>query len=264
MQDFRTTRPGAGHGGGEPAAFPATQICLFLDFDGTLVELCEDPRDVRPEARLVELLGALRVAVDGALAIVSGRLIDDLDRMLHPLRLPAAGLHGLERRDAQGRRRLAPAAPAGALHALRPALRQLVTAHPGLYLEDKSASLAVHYRRAPELEERVQRVLEALAARLAPEFELMHGDKVLEIKPASLDKAAAVEGFMREAPFSGRLPVYVGDDFTDCDGFGAVRRHDGMTVAVGDRITAQWRLPDPAAVRAWLARIAATGRRANT
>jgi len=116
----------------------------------------------------------------------------------------------------------------------------------------------------PELQEAVQRAVAGLVAPLASALELLQGDMVLEIKPHALDKATAVEGFMREEPFAGRIPVFVGDDLTDCDGFGAVRRHAGMTVAVGDRVTAQWHLPHPAAVRAWLARIAEAGRRRRT
>ena len=252
----------AGLGGAEPGVLPAGRICLFLDFDGTLVEFADDPRDVRPDAHLPQLLSSLQLALDGAVALISGRRLEELDVLLHPLRLPAAGLHGLERRDAQGRLRLRPPTAAGPeLRGLRSRLRELVAAHAGLLLEDKGAALALHYRRAPELQETVQRAVAALVAPLAPQLQLLRGDMVLEIKPQAPDKATAVEGFMREPPFAGRVPVFVGDDVTDRDGFGAVRRHHGMTVAVGARVTAQWRLPDPAAVRTWLARIAEAGGR---
>ena len=241
-----------------PAVPPATRICLILDFDGTLVEFTERPQAQRPDAELMQLLRSLQAAVDGAVAIISGRRIEDLDALLHPLRLPAAGLHGLERRDAQGRPVLpAPGAPAE-LRALHAPLLELVARHPGLLLEDKQATLAVHFRRAPQLEPVVERALAALVEPLRPYLEIVPGDMVREIKAGDRDKATAVEAFMREAPFAGRLPVYVGDDLTDADGFGAVQRFAGMSVAVGDRITAQWRLPDPAAVRAWLRAIAAT------
>lgn len=241
-----------------PALLAAERICLFLDFDGTLVEFADDPRAVQPDAHLLRTLQSVQSALGGALAVVSGRRIDELDELLQPLRLPAAGLHGLERRDAQGRRQ--PAAPALAetgLHELRGQLLELVERYPGLLLEDKGAALALHYRRVPRLQETVRDALRSLVGRLAPELELLEGDKVLELKPHAQDKATAVESFMREEPFAGRTPVFVGDDLTDRDGFEAVRRHDGMTVAVGDRVTAQWRLQDPAAVRAWLEQIAA-------
>lgn len=248
--------------GAEPAVLPAGRICLFLDFDGTLVEFADHPRDVRPDAQLLELLRSLQIGLAGAVALISGRRIEELDALLHPLRLPAAGLHGLERRDAQGRLRLAvrPAAVSG-LEALRPRLLELMAQHSGLLLEDKGATLAVHYRRAPQLGATLQQAVAALVAPLEPELEVLEGDMVLEIKPHSFDKASAIEGFMSEQPFAGRMPVFIGDDLTDCDGFGAVRRHGGVTVAVGYRVTAQWRLPDPGAVRAWLARIADAARR---
>ena len=252
--------PAAGLGGAEPGVLPAGRICLFLDFDGTLVEFADHPRDVRPDAHLLQLLSSLQLVLGGAIALISGRRLEELDVLLQPLQLPAAGLHGLERRDAQGRLR-PPTAAGPELRGLRSRLLELIAAHAGLLLEDKGASLALHYRRAPELQETVQRAVAALVAPLAPQLQLLRGDMVLEIKPQAPDKATAVEGFMREPPFAGRVPVFVGDDVTDRDGFGAVRRHDGMTVAVGDRVTAQWRLPDPAAVRAWLARIAEAGRR---
>ena len=104
--------------------------------------------------------------------------------------------------------------------------------------------------------EQVRSVLARLSAPLSPGFEVLEGDMVVEIKPAQYDKASAVEEFMREAPFMGRVPVFVGDDITDYDGFTAVQRFDGLSVAVGDRVSAQWYLPDPRAARAWLAQIA--------
>jgi len=246
----------------EPGLFPGVRICLFLDFDGTLVEFADQPHAVRPDAQLLPLLSSLQIGLGGAVALISGRRIDELDALLHPLRLPAAGLHGLERRDAQGRLRLE-ARPAGvsALGTLRPHLLALVAEHVGLLLEDKGAALAIHYRRAPQLGARVRQAVAALLASLAPQLEMLEGAMVLEIKPRSFDKASAIESFLGEAPFAGRMPVFIGDDLTDCDGFGAVRRHGGMTIAVGSRVTAQWQLPDPAAVRAWLARLADAARR---
>ncbi|MCC7463347.1 MAG: trehalose-phosphatase [Gammaproteobacteria bacterium] len=241
-----------------PAIPAAEQICLFLDFDGTLVEFTDDPRAARPDAQLLRILAGVQTALGGALAVVSGRRLEDLDALLQPLQLAAAGLHGLERRDAQGRRWPAtPPIAAAALHDLRLRLLELVERYPGLLLEDKGATLALHYRRVPQLQATVRSAVAAMIAGSAPELELLEGDRVLEVKPHVQDKATAVESFMREAPFAGRKPVFVGDDLTDRDGFEAVRRHDGVTVAVGDRVTAQWRLADPAAVRTWLAQIAA-------
>lgn len=250
-------------GTGAPPVLPPARICLFLDFDGTLVEFADHPGAVRPDPQLVPLLHSLQAALAGAVAIISGRRIEDLDALLQPLRLPAAGLHGLERRDAQGREPMPRPPVTPELRLLRAQLLELAGSHPGLLLEDKLGTLAIHFRHAPQLEDAVDRVLADLIAPLRPRFEIVPGVQVREIKPGDRNKATAVEAFMREEPFAGRLPVYVGDDLTDADGFGAVRRHAGLSVAVGDRLDAQWRLPDPAAVHGWLRAIATAARGAD-
>jgi trehalose 6-phosphate phosphatase len=242
----------------EPALPSAASICVFLDVDGTLIEFAETPDGVSVDPHVFDMLGRLRAALGGALALVSGRSIADMDRILAPLKLPAAGLHGLERRDALGRMHV-PEVDESPLEPVRMQLQRFVAAHAGLLLEDKDRALAVHYRRAPDLRDAVWQAMSTAAAGLSPAFKLLEGDKVLELKPGRLDKAAAVEAFMREAPFQGRIPVFVGDDVTDYDGFRAVTRHDGITVAVGPRVTAQWYLPDPRAACAWLLRIAEQG-----
>jgi trehalose 6-phosphate phosphatase len=244
--------------GPPPAVFAASKICLFLDLDGTLIEFADQPRGVCVDAALIATLQMLQVALDGALALISGRRIEDLDELLRPLKFPAAGLHGLERRDAGGQFHRTELL-GNELQVVRPALMEFVASQMGLLLEDKGASLAVHYRRAPHLRGLVRSVVSQVAAPLLPHYELLEGDMVLEIKPAQIDKGKAVEEFMREWPFAGRLPIYVGDDITDHEGFAAVRRYDGIAVAVGDRVTAQWHLPDPGTARAWLAQIAQEG-----
>ena len=234
-----------------PAPVPDADACLFLDVDGTLLDFALTPDGVGVDAELIDLLRATSQRTCGALALVSGRTIDDLDRLFAPLRLPAAGVHGYERRDARGtlhRQTLA----SKHLQSARAELEQLVAAHAGLLLEDKQSALALHYRRAPQLEALVRHKLAQLQTSLLPDFELLAGDAVLEIKPGSHSKASAVEAFLREAPFAGRLPIFLGDDVTDRDGFAAVLKHGGLAIAVGDRVSAQWRLPDPAAVRGWL------------
>lgn len=243
-----------------PSIPACSQICLFLDFDGTLIDFARGPDEVHVVAGLVSTLDALHVALDGALALISGRRIGQLDGLLHPLTLPAAGLHGLERRDAAGRVHVADA-PVAALRGARHELAEFASSHPGVLLEDKQSALAVHFREAPGVEGLVRSIVSRLAPRLAPEYEVLEGDMVLEIKPSAYDKATAVEAFMQEPPFAGRMPVYVGDDVTDRDGFRAVLKHHGMTVAVGDRVVAQWHLPHPQAARDWLSRIARQGAR---
>jgi trehalose 6-phosphate phosphatase len=226
---------------------------FFLDVDGTLLELAERPDTVQVEPSTLELVRALNIAANGAVALVSGRSIRDLDRLFAPLALPAAGQHGLERRDAEGHshRHAFPAEP---LRDAAARLTAFASAHPGLVLEDKGASLALHYRLAPTLEARVREEIEREAATLGRHFHVQRGIKVLELKPTGRDKGTAVEEFMAEAPFAGCVPVFVGDDLTDEFGFGVVNRLGGVSVKVGPAPTqAHWRIAHSADVRPWLA-----------
>lgn len=234
---------------------PDSPWCLFLDVDGTLVDLAATPGAVVVEPSLLALLERLRRAADGALALVSGRTIVDLDRLFTPLKLPAAGIHGCERRDAAGHSEVAPVVRAQ-LDPLREELSAIVSRHEGLLLEDKGAALALHFLQAPHLERELRARVAMLAAPLVPEFVLLDGHAVIEIKPRVHSKDSAVTAFMREAPFAGHLPIFIGDDHTDYGGFEAVRRAGGMAIAVGPRVTSEWHLPGPAAVRGWLEQLA--------
>ena len=230
---------------------PRNDWCLFLDVDGTLLELADHPQAVDVDPRLVPLLERLLTAAGGALALVSGRTIADLDRLFERGDLPAAGLHGCERRDAQGHLHVAPVA-VEQLAGLRAGLEALVRRHPGLMLEDKGAGLALHFQDAREVEHQVRGEVALLAAPLVPEYTLLDGHRVIEVKPAAHTKDSAVTAFMQEAPFRGRLPVFIGDDQTDYGGFAAVRRFDGIAIAVGPRVHSEWWLPGPTAVHRWL------------
>jgi trehalose 6-phosphate phosphatase len=232
--------------------------CLFLDFDGTIVDIADSPSGITVPPGLVTLLERISFALDGALALVSGRSLVDLDRLLSPLRLPSAGVHGLERRDAQGRTTRCRVDDA-ALLAARTAMQQYAARYPDLLLEDKGLALALHYRRSPKLGPRVSRVVHAIAKDLGPTLEVQEGTHVCEIKPVGADKRTAVEAFLSEPPFAGRRPICVGDDATDRGAFRAVCRHGGLAIAVGARLQARWRLPDPTAVRCWLERLVLVG-----
>ena len=205
---------------------------LFLDVDGTLLEIEEHPDDVRARPRLKVLVEHALHALGGALALVSGRSIASLDRVFAPLVLPAAGLHGLERRGADGRVHY-PSGFAERLGAARCRLMHFVQSQKGLLLEDKGAALALHFRAAPELAEAARRAIESARAELGDDFHVQQGKMVLELKPGGEDKGTAVAAFMLEAPFAGRLPVFVGDDVTDEDGFRAVNGMGGISVRVG-------------------------------
>lgn len=240
---------------------PPGAWCLFLDVDGTLLELADHPQAVTVDAQLRQLLEKLRARAAGALALISGRRLADLDRLFGHCAFAAAGLHGCERRDAHGRMHVAPVA-VESLAAVRAGLETLARRHPGLMLEDKGAGLALHFLKAPQLEQELRTEVASLAAPLVPDFRVLDGHAVIEVKPAGYTKDSAVTAFMQEKPFAGRVPIFIGDDQTDYDGFAAVRRFDGLAIAVGPRVQSQWWLPGPAAVRCWLEELAGADSRA--
>jgi trehalose 6-phosphate phosphatase len=205
---------------------------LFLDFDGTLVDLAEQPHLVVVPAGLVKTLGALAGHLGGAMAVVSGRPIGQLDDFLRPLQFPAAGVHGAERRRADGETTLLATEP---LDDVERAARALAAQHAGLLVETKRGSVALHYRQAPELEALCLATLQAAAE--SPGLALLHGKMVIEVKPAGVNKGRAIEDFMREAPFAGRTPLFVGDDVTDEAGFTSVQGLGGVGVKIGPGAT---------------------------
>ncbi len=234
---------------------PALDWCLFLDVDGTLVELTDTPSETRADPHINSLLREIAERLGGAVALVSGRRIETLDQMFAPLKLPAAGLHGVERRRADGTIQGASFIDSQ-LDAARAALRALVAAHPGTLLEDKDRTIGLHFRLAPQFEPALREAVAAIAKPLGSNYHIQGGKMLFEIKPRGFSKATAIQAFMKEAPFNGRRPVFVGDDLTDQDGFGMVEAHGGISVGVGDRVRGQFYLADVASVRAWLRQIA--------
>ena len=234
-----------------PPAGGAKRWALFLDLDGTLLAIADAPDRVQVDAGLRVLIRVLRRELGGAVALVSGRGVADVERLFPRLRLSIAGLHGIERRDAHGvlhRRRVPRILPQ-----LRARLVEAAGRHAGLLLEDKEFALALHYRRAPRLAGFAHRLVAALAATTGGKFQLQRGKRVAELRPTGCDKGTAIAEFMREPPFLGRKPVFVGDDATDECGFMVVNREYGISVKVGPgRTCARWRLRDVAAVHAWL------------
>jgi trehalose 6-phosphate phosphatase len=225
----------------------------FLDVDGTLLDLADTPGAIQVDAALLELIARLYQASDGAVALVSGRALTDLDARLGVLRLPMAGQHGLERRDTAGRLWLH-APPPEAKSAIKAALAPVLERHPGLLVEDKGLTLALHYRRAPMLAGYVHRLMAQLAAEADGVLELQKGKRVCELKPAGIDKGTAIAEYLAEAPFRGRRPVFIGDDVNDEHGFAEINRFGGISIKVGSgRTGARYRLPNVAAVRRWLA-----------
>jgi trehalose 6-phosphate phosphatase len=221
--------------------------------------MAETPEAVIVDAELLSMLRALVLASGGAVALVSGRAVTVLDDLFQPLVLPCAGLHGFERRTAAGAHIRRPLPPGDLLNEARAELTRLLVSHPGLLLEDKRFSLALHFRQAPHLEPLVVEQVAMLADALGPHFELQHGRCVAEIRPAQANKATAVAEFMKEEPFRGRRPLCLGDDLTDEYAFEWVNAAGGLTIAVGvERDShAQAHLHSVAAARMWLRRLVA-------
>jgi trehalose 6-phosphate phosphatase len=225
-----------------------------LDVDGTLVEFTDTPSQTVGDPEIRQLLAGVAQQLSGALALVSGREIITVDQLFAPLKLPVAGLHGVERRDASGTLH-APGALDDRLNLVRSALNLLADSYPGTIIEDKGRNIAVHYRLAPQYGDLVCRSVAAITAPLAEDYQLQDGLMMVEIKPRGHNKGSAIHAFMLEMPFAGRRPVFVGDDLTDRDGFAAVESLNGVSIGVGDRVQGRFQLPDVGSVRRWLHQI---------
>lgn len=234
-----------------PPLLNFSEHALFLDYDGTLAEIAATPGEAVPDAGLPGLLARLEERLDGALAIVTGRPVADIDGFLHPLRLTVAGLHGLTLRRSDGSV-VAPDGSGAALDPVREAFSAFTVEHPGTNVEDKGLSVALHFRGAPSS----SAAADALARRIAAEegrLKLQRGKMVVELLPAGTDKGTAIAALMTERPFVSRRPVFVGDDITDEAGFVTVNGQGGMSVRVGSGPTAaRFQLRDTVAVQEWL------------
>ena len=222
---------------------------LFLDFDGTLVELAAQPEAVVIPPLLISTLAGLYHQLGGALALVSGRSLLDLDAFVAPLQLPTAIEHGAQRRNAEG---LLISAPAIDLGLALQAAENLVQHYPALRLERKQLALSLHYRQAPELESLCLHTMRQ-AVECSVGLELMQGKCVIDIKPAGVSKGTAIAAFMTEAPFAGRTPIFAGDDMTDEDGFERIQCLGGHAIKVGEGPScAPYRCPSVAQLAQWL------------
>ena len=227
-------------------------FAFFLDIDGTLLEIAATPKAVHMAKDDCKLVAALYDKADGALALVSGRSLAMIDELFSPMRLPAAGQHGVERRDARGRVHKPSFSDDLLARAAEP-IRAFAQQHAGLVFEHKGYSMALHYRLAPQLASAAHAVVREAARELGDGVEVQRGKMVAELKPAGHDKGRAIEAFMKERPFARRVPVFLGDDLTDEHGFRVVDRLGGHSIKVGAGPTvARWRLPNPSAARAWL------------
>jgi trehalose 6-phosphate phosphatase len=232
---------------------PRPDWALFFDIDGTLIELAATPEGVSVPAALREDLAALHCSL-GAIALISGRSLSSIDALFNPLVLPASGQHGAEARI-DGQRLVAPPLPA--LRAIVAPLRQFAARHPGILIEDKGNSVAIHYRRTPTLADEVAALTRSLIAGCV-QLEALSSKMAVDIKPRAVSKGGAVAWFMTQPPFATRVPVFVGDDRTDEAGFATVNERGGFSIRVGERSgsAARYSLDSPAAVREWIAGLA--------
>lgn len=236
----------------------AAGFAVFLDIDGTLLDLAPAPDAVHVDRALSTLLPKVRSVLGGALALITGRSITDVDRLFPGMRMAVAGQHGCERRDARGSLHLH-APKKTTLDTLRRLFIEFAHRHDGLLLEDKGATLALHYRKVPQLASHVHKTIrETFQTSGVTAYRLQAGKRILELRPDNRDKGTAIYDFLQERPFNGRCPVFIGDDRTDEHGFALVNRSGGWSVKVGPGSTcARYRLPDVVAVRGWLAALVA-------
>ena len=235
---------------GRPGPLELEGVALFLDLDGVLAPIVARPEEVRPEAGRTRLMQALQTALGGRLAVISGRTIADLDRILDGAVASLAGVHGLERRLDHGP--IWRAEPSPAVASAKAAFEAVTQAWPGTVVEDKGVSVGIHYRAAPAALADVREAVE----RLTPSNDLtaQWGQMVAELRTPGPDKGDALLAFMAEPPFRGSRPIFVGDDLTDEHGFAAAAAAGGFGVLVGpDRPTAaRVRLENVEAVFDWL------------
>lgn len=223
---------------------------LFLDFDGTLVELADTPDAIDVPAGLAPLLERLRQKLEGRLAIVSGRSLNDLKRHLPLHGIAFSGSHGLELQMADGTR-LPLSVPIG-LEDVRARVEAFAAATPGLLVEEKPAGTALHYRLAPAEGPRVDAFMAALARERG--LEVQRGAMVVELRPGGATKGDALKAFMTEPEFAGARPLFMGDDLTDEHGFDAAASLDGAGILVGParESAARFRLGSVSEARRWL------------
>jgi trehalose 6-phosphate phosphatase len=233
------------------------KVAILLDIDGTLLDIAPTPHDVQVPPTLRKTLAKLQERTEGAIALVSGRSLSDIDLIFTPLKLSAVGGHGAEIR-------VTPDAKANGAKArflakdLRTRLSDVAKIAEGIIVEDKGYSVALHYRLAPDKQRAIEDSIDAICGELpAGWVEILPGKAVIEIKKSGFNKGTALRDLMAHAPFAGRQPIFVGDDKTDETAFAVVPEFDGMAISVGRMApgVAQ-RFEAPSDVRRWLERIA--------
>lgn len=229
---------------------------VFLDIDGTLIDLADTPEGIVVPEDLPAHLEALSKRLDGALALVTGRALPYADKLFQPLILPIAGLHGAERRRADGT--VDRVAESPAFDTLKRSLERVTADWPGVIIEDKGAAVAAHYRQAPDRQASLEAVMSSALEEAGPDYALQRGKMVIEIRPARASKGAAVRAFLAEAAFAGRRPITIGDDLTDEAMFKVANELGGLSIRIGEagETSAQKTLPSADALRRILKHLA--------
>ena len=255
------SRPAPDAVNARPLPEPRLDWALFLDFDGCIVDIAATPDAVDVPDCLPSLLVGLHKTLGGAVAIVSGRPIEQIDGFLGTAVPAVAGLHGLERRTADGGVVRSPS-PQNDLEVVRALLQEFAAARAGVLVEDKTHTLALHYRLSPSLRDDCRAVVDAALEHTPPGWQVIEGKFVFEIRPPGPTKGTAIEAFMGEAPFLGRTPVFCGDDISDEDGFEVVNAQGGLSVRVGKGAAtrAATQVGTVRELRDWLTRVAGSGR----
>jgi trehalose 6-phosphate phosphatase len=234
-----------------PSIDDLEQYCIFLDLDGTLVEIEDRPDDVRIDPATLRFIERLRDKVGRALALLSGRDIHVIDRLLYPLVLPVAGVHGLQRRDASGRLH-SPIIDQSIVDAIAAKIEAAFVSEPGVVIERKTGAVAMHFRLRPDFEKRCLALAREII-RDRPGLDMIKGKMVCEIRLHGNDKGAVIATFLEERPFKGRKPIFAGDDATDEPGFVSVNARDGVSIKIGENPTAaKFRAANVLELRNWL------------
>lgn len=229
------------------------EVAILLDVDGTIIDIAPTPREVWVPPVLCLTLSTLLDRTGGALALVSGRSVADLDLLFAPLQLPMIGGHGAEVRlspDEDGNEQRTARLP----DAIKRKFAAIKSVGPGVLVEDKGFGLALHFRLAPELEQAVCDRVAAICAELPPgAVEVLPGKAVIEIKPVGFNKGTAVRQLMQQPPFAGRRPIFIGDDTTDETAFAVMPEFDGLSFSVGRMVpNVKGHFKTPEDVRQWL------------
>jgi trehalose 6-phosphate phosphatase len=231
------------------------RVSLLLDIDGTLLDIAPTPEAVRVPPTLVGAIDALAKRMSGAIGFVSGRTIETIDSLFAPVKLAAVGCHGAEIRENPGAEvQTAPTLSDG----VRACVREIAAVAPGVLFEDKGYTFALHFRAVPDAGSAILRALmERRALLMSQDLVILRGKEVIEIKPRWFNKGTGLAHLMREAPFKGRTPVFLGDDTTDEDVFRVLPDFDGIGISVGRRIEGAGHMfGSPRAVRDWLSELA--------